>query len=65
MFVKFEELTKKQQKEVFAQIVQSYKDNGETETNATECAKDYIIDKEFKLVDYSFDEDGTDMRVEW
>ena len=66
MFVKFEELTKKQQKKVFAEIVQAFiEENGESKADAIECAKSYIIDNEFELVDYSPDEDGTDIRVEW
>jgi hypothetical protein len=42
-------------------------DNGEREAVAFECAKEYIedIDGRFTLVDYSPDEDGTDIRVEW
>ena len=65
--MKFKELTTKQQNEVFTEIVKVYmEENGETFNDAIECAKEYIADKDdFELVDYSPDEDGTDIRVEW
>lgn len=65
MFVKFEELTEAQQKQVFKEIVKAYMDRGERQADAFECAKEYVENKEFELVDYSPDEDGTDIRVEW
>ena len=65
--MKFAELTKEQQNKTFTEIVKRFmKENGETFKDAIECAKEYIIDKDdFELVDYSPDEDGTDIRVEW
>lgn len=65
--MKFTKLTKSQQNEVFTEIVKwVMKENGETFKDAIESAKEYIADKDdFELVDYSPDEDGTDIRVEW
>ncbi len=65
--MKFAELTESQQKRVFKEIAQEFMDNGERQVVAFECAKEYIedIDGRFTLVDYSPDEDGTDIRVEW
>ena len=65
--MKFTKVTKSQQNEVFTEIVKwVMKENGETFKDAIESAKEYIADKDdFELVDYSPDEDGTDIRVEW
>lgn len=65
--MKFAELTKKQQNQVFTEIVKAFmEENGETFKDAVECAKEYVANKDdFTLVDYSMDEDGTDIRVEW
>lgn len=65
--MKFKELTKEQQNKVFTEIVKAFvEENGETFKDAVECAKEYVADKDnFELVDYSPDDDGTDIRVEW
>ena len=65
--MKFTELSKKQQNQVFTEIVKAFmNENGETFKDAAECAKAYVADKDdFELVDYSPNEDGTDIRVEW
>lgn len=65
--MKFSELSKAQQNKTFTEIVKRFvEENRETFKDAIECAKEYIADKDdFELVDYSPDEDGTDIRVEW
>ena len=63
--MKFTELTKKQQKAVIAEVAKAFIENGETEADAIECAKEYVRDCDFRLVDYSPDEDGSDIRVEY
>lgn len=67
--MKFAELTEKQRNKVFTEIVRAFMENGETFEDAMVCAKQVIEDKDrdniFTLVDYSPDEDGTDMRVEY
>lgn len=65
--MKFTELTKSQQNKTFTEIVKRFmEENGETFKDAVECAKEYVADKnDFELVDYSPDNDGTDIRVEW
>ena len=67
VIMKFTELTKSQQNEVFTKIVKwVMKENGETFKDAIKSTKVYIADKDdFEFVDYSPDEDGTDIRVEW
>lgn len=65
--MKFKELTEQQQNKTFTKIVKEFMENGETFKDAIVCAKEYIkdIDGRFALVDYSPDEDGTDIRIEW
>ena len=65
--MKFTELTKKQQEKVFSEIVKwCMEENGESFEDAIESVKSYVSDKDdFELVDYSPDEDGSDIRVEW
>lgn len=61
--MKFTELPKEMQKQTFKEIVSHYENA--KEINPIERAKSYIEDANFKIVDYSADEDGTDLRVEW
>ena len=65
--MKFAELTEQQQNKIFTAIVKEAMENGESFAEAIKVAKAYIkdIDGRFTLVDYSPDEDGTDIRVEW
>lgn len=65
--MRFTELSKAHQNQVMTEIVKRFmEENGETFKDAAECAKAYVADKDdFELVDYSPDEDGTDIRVEW
>ena len=65
--MKFAELTEQQQNKIFTSIVKEAMENGENFADAIKVAKEYIadIDGRFTLVDYSPDEDGTDIRVEW
>lgn len=65
--MKFTELTKKQQEKVFTEIMKwCMEENRESFKDAIESAKSYVSDKDdFELVDYSPDEDGSDIRVEW
>lgn len=67
--MKFAELTEAQRNKVFTEIVRAFMENGETFEDAMECAKQVIEDLDrdnrFYLEDYSPDEDGTDIRVEY
>lgn len=59
----FNQLPKDLQKKTFKEIVAHYE--RAKELNPVECAKLYIECANFEIVDYSPDEDGTDLRVEW
>ena len=61
--MRFEELPKDMQKKTFKEIVTHYEKA--KELNPVECAKSYIECANFEIVDYSADEDGSDLRVEW
>lgn len=61
--MRFEELPKDMQKKTFKEIVTHYEKA--KELNPVECAKLYIECANFEIVDYSADEDGSDLRVEW
>lgn len=61
--MKFTELPKNLQKKTFNEIVSHYEKV--KELNPVECAKSYIECANFEIVDYSPDEDGSDLKVEW
>ena len=65
--MKFAELSKQQQREVLEEIAKEFRNNGLAATEAVLQAKAYIedIDGRFTIIDYSPDEDGSDLRVEW
>ena len=61
--MKFSELPSKMQEQTFKEIVAHYEKA--KELNPVECAKSYVECANFEIVDYSADEDGSDLRVEW
>lgn len=67
--MRFKELTKAQQNRVRTEIAKAFMENGETLPMAAKCAEEVIKDLDeanrFYLVDYSLDEDGSDIRVEY